>query len=128
MAAALAATVTNGHVAALLQSWKALSVTLIRQPESPITTIRFGSAFGSGKARPATVARATPAGIAASQTSTGNADGFDASGGEIVGRCGSTPGRARTLIARATPSSSIAGHSAADVIARATGAPSMPRR
>ena len=48
-------------------------------------TIRCGCAFGKGSARPAIVARMASAGIAASQVSTGNSEGREASGGLTVG-------------------------------------------
>ena len=98
----------------------------MRHPVSPSTATRCGVALGNGSARPAIAARATPADIAFSQVSTGNEDGFEADGADRVGRCGTVPARARTFIDCAAPSSSIVGHSEADVIARATGTPSGP--
>src|SRR4030095_6734707 len=114
----------KGHCAGSLHAWKAFSAIFIRQPVSPSTTIVRGIAFGNGSARPAMVARTTPGGIDASQVDTGNAEGFEFAGVLNVGRSGIVPGAARTVIARATPSSSIAGHAVADVMARAIGAPS----
>src|SRR5438132_471659 len=96
----------------------------MRQPVSPITTSLCATAFGSGSARPAIVARVVPGGIELSHVSTGNAEGFEFAGVLNVGRSGIVPGGARTLIARASPSSSISGQAAADVMARAIGAPS----
>src|SRR5207244_11628403 len=96
----------------------------MRQPVSPMTTSLCATAFGSGSARPAIVARVVPSGIELSHVSTGNAEGFEFADVLNVGRSGIVPGDARTLIARASPSSSISGQAAADVMARAIGAPS----
>ena len=126
-AAAAPATAANGHCADSLQAWNTLSAVLIRQPVSPMTTIRCGFAFGSGERAAERPPRAsTPAGIAFSQTSTGNAEGFDSAGSLRVGRSGIVAGRARTSIGSLTPSSSIVGHAAAGVITRATARPSSP--
>ena len=108
-AAAARATAANGHSFESLQAWNTLSAVLIRQPVSPMTTIRCGFALGNGSARPRIDARATPWGMALSQTSTGNAEGFESAGSLRVGRSGIVAGRARTSIATATPSSSIVG-------------------
>ena len=89
-----------------------------------MTTILIGCVFGSGSARPSIVARATPGGTGISQVSTGNADGFEFAGVLNVGRNGIVPGSARTVIERATPSSSTFGQVAAEVMARAIGTPS----
>src|SRR5438477_7981331 len=96
----------------------------MRQPVSPMTTSLCATAFGSGSARPAIVARVVPSGIELSHVSTGNAEGFEFADILNVGRSGIVPGGARTPIARASPSSSISGQAAADVMARAIGAPS----
>src|SRR5438477_5054278 len=96
----------------------------MRQPVSPMTTSLCATAFANGSARPAIVARVVPGGIELSQVSTGNAEGFEFADVLNVGRSGIVPGGARTLIARASPSSSISGQAAADVMARAIGAPS----
>ena len=109
-AAAPAATAANGHCAESAQAWNTLSDVLIRQPVSPMTTMRRGFGFGSASARPRIAARSTPAGIVLSQTSTGNAEGFDAAGSLRVGRSGIVVGRARMSIGSLLPSSSIAGH------------------
>jgi len=82
---------------------------------------------GGEAAFDATTARATAAGIAFSQVRTGNAAGFDAAVPRRVGRTGTVAGAARSSIGCAAPSSSIAGHVAATVIARAIGRPSSPR-
>jgi hypothetical protein len=92
-----------------LQSWKvpgrALSSLLLRrQPVSPTTTMRTGSAFTGGSARPSTLAARTPAGSTASQVSTGKADGFDSSGREAVGRWATVSAGARSRIGSALPS------------------------
>src|SRR6187431_2448473 len=87
------ATAAKGHLAESSHAWKTLSDVLIRQPVSPITTMRCGFGFGNGSRRPRTDARPAPAGIALSQTSTGNADGFDSAGSLRVGRSGTVSGR-----------------------------------
>src|SRR5580693_9047821 len=63
--AALVATRPNGHLAGSLQFCTA--APLMRQPVSPITTTREGSACGSGNALPRTEAARAEAGIANSQ-------------------------------------------------------------
>ena len=91
-----------------------------------MTTMRRGFGFGSASGRPSVEARSTPTGIGLSQTSTGKAAGFDNAGSLRVGRCGTVVGRARMSIGSLLPSSSIAGHSDAGVITRATAWPSSP--
>ena len=72
------------------------------------------------------LARIAPAGSVASQTCTGNAEGFDSSGALRVGRSGSVAAGARIVIGNELPSATRTGQPAALVIARATGRPSSP--
>ena len=62
----------------------------------------------------------------ASQVSTGNAEGFDASGLLAVFRCAIVAGAARTDIICATPSCTKAGQTVSVVIARAMACPWSP--
>jgi len=61
-----------------------------------------------------------------SQTRTGKSEGFDKSGVEAVGRCGSVDGPARNRMVSADPSAISCGHCPDIVIARATGSPPSP--
>src|SRR5947208_5056715 len=124
--AAVAATLANGHAVGSLQLCHTPKASFSRQPESPNKTIRSSLAFGNGSARTPIVARTVPFGTLTSQTVTGNADGFESAGALTVGRSGAVPGRTRTVIGCALPSSMIDGHASADVIARAIATTSGP--
>jgi len=109
-----------------LQAWKAASLALIRQPVSPITTMRSIRRGGRGSGRPWTAARRAPRGTAASQVSRGKTDGLEVSGVEAVGRSGRVAALARTCIGRARPSIVIEGQASAATTSRAWGVPPAP--
>lgn len=67
-----------------------------------------------------------PRGIEYSHVITGNSEGFDSSGGLVVGRSGTVSGPARSDILCRAPSSLMKGHSTSEVIARAMIWPSAP--
>jgi hypothetical protein len=90
--------------------------------------MRFGSATGSGRTRPATTTLRVPAGSAVSQLCTfddGGAGRSFASADE--GRSGIADSGERTAMAPARPSISIRGQLGDVVMARALAAPSSPR-
>jgi len=91
---------------------------------SPITTIRRTSRFGTGKRTPSTTARFAPVGSIASHTVTGNADGFEFSGSDAVGRNGTVPAAKRTVIGTSWRSTRSTGQIAAAVTTRAIAPPS----
>ena len=63
---------------------------------------------------------------AASQTRTGNSEGFEYSSFDMVGRSARVAGAARSSMGDLTPSTWIAGHVAALVTSRTTRTPSSP--
>jgi hypothetical protein len=98
----------------------------MRQPVSPMTTIRFTDAGGSGIMLPSMMTFFDPGGMTFSQVRTGKAEGLLSSGDERVGRKGSVSARERTFIVKSAPSMRMDGHDAVRVITRATGVPPSP--
>src|SRR5260370_33951291 len=108
-AAAASATSAKGQAFASLHAWNVASERLRRQPVSPITTMRRGAPFGTGRTSPATDACAAPEGSGPSQTRSGNAEGFDSAGELRGGRSGTVAGSARTRDGRAEPATTNSG-------------------
>ena len=104
----------------------ALSSFLIRQPVSPITTIRRITAGGRGRLRPPTLAVVTDAGSTASQTWPSNTEGLESAAAELVTRWGMVSAAARRVMGRGRPSAITDGQAASAVITRAMRAPSTP--
>src|SRR5205807_5741190 len=96
--AAISATSRNGHFTGSLQAWTYCS--FIRQPVSPSTRMRLGSAAGTAMGMPDIATDVAPEAICRTQT--------------VIRNC--ADGAARTVMVCGAPSTSAGGHSHLSVI------------